>query len=239
MCRLDPKRRQRAFGGVGTNAVVIDVPELHPLDLCAQGEPALRKLRQRHARLRGLVAVPRNGDGTVEQHRVAAEPLAIARSDGQPTSARHHVAEVPVEAVVEIALTEMAVGEERRPRDRIGLGEESLRLRVPIWHRQRFLWFLCRSAQRSGAQEDECQIRNDRGETRSIAEKAVLHAGGYCRLWANLDARPPWSRCATAGLTGQRTRLKPNSWWSEEAIPFHCSSRICAAIQAKVIPLPP
>src|SRR5688572_8990927 len=177
MCRFDAERRQRAFGGVGTDAEVVDLPELYPFDLRTQGEPALGEFRQLHARLRGFVAVPRKGDGTVKQHRVAAEPLAIARSDGQPARARHHVAEVPVEAVVEIAFPEMAIGEERRSRDRNGLSEESLRLRVSIWHRQRFLWFLCCSAQGSGAQADEREARDDHGETPLTAKKSVLHAG--------------------------------------------------------------
>src|SRR5688572_28981809 len=139
MRRLNAERGQRVFGGIGPDAEEVDLAELHPANLGAEGEPALREFWQLHSRLRGLVAFPRDGDGTVEQHRVAAKPLTIAGSDRQPTRPRDHVAEVPVHSVVETAFAQVAVGEQRDARNGDGLGDETLWLRITVGDRQRLL----------------------------------------------------------------------------------------------------
>jgi hypothetical protein len=98
-----------------------------PQHLRTDGETAVRESRELESGLRHPVRAPRNRRRRINDRAIAEEPMAIARSDGDPPRPRDHVGELGIEAVVQLAnIAERPVREPDASDDELGLREKSL-----------------------------------------------------------------------------------------------------------------
>ena len=111
------------FERLGAVAEVRDLRQVLPSDVGADGETAARQLRQLEPRLRHLVGPPRNRRGAIDEHLIAEEPVAIARSSRDPARPGRHIREFRIEAVLDVA----AIAE--HPCSRVDAAGDDMRFR--------------------------------------------------------------------------------------------------------------
>ena len=109
-------------------AVELNLREVLELGLSTEQQAAAHELGQFDPRLRHLVAMPRDAGRRVDQQLVLRVPPAIPRSGGDPPSAGDHVGKVDIQAVVQIAFAEVAVGVDGRAGYRVRLDQVSIGL---------------------------------------------------------------------------------------------------------------